>query len=65
VNVAALIAALEYAVRMKPAIGDAKVMFRDERGDPILVEGGIITQLPDNTFEAILAPIKLDRVGGF
>jgi hypothetical protein len=45
---------------------EANVVFGPEEGDHIAIEGGIIgAQTGTGLIVLILAPIKLDKVGGF
>lgn len=55
---------LEIAVKADPKIAEANVVFGPEEGDHVQLKGGIIGK-GANGFVLILAPIKLDNVGGF
>lgn len=58
-KVKALISALEAT-----ASPEADVVFVPESGDPIAIEGGIVGSR-DGQLTILLAPLKLDKTGGF
>ena len=57
-------ARLEEAIAADPTIAEANIVFGPEEGDHIPLKGGIVGK-GANGFLLILAPITLDKVGGF
>ena len=60
-----LINALQRLVKEDGYRKGMSVVFSSEDGDPIAIEGGIIQRGSNGLAGLVLAPIKLDKVGGF
>jgi hypothetical protein len=57
-------AQIDRAIAADPSVAEANIVFGPEEGDHIPLKGGIVGR-GGNGYLLILAPLPLDKVGGF